>query len=313
MKTFAEKNESNQTTREADRAMHQPAASRIASGAAADRMHQLRGIADHSPQVRQLRERADGIRQHQAAAAPLQLSSSAPIQLATEINYQRGNIGYRRAYNGGNQWANQDVGIDTEAYLDPADPKTGSRTGGGAGIYASGLYSAINHQKHLTQGHLLNANLGGHALDENLFPITSDMNKAHSVQVEDQVKTQLLKLHREQVANTPNWNNRRLYYRVQVQHPAMNAITPQNLRNTAFDCFAYITDNGGTNPDHAEGNLNTRVTAPYDLNTELAGIGFAPDAGPSYVLGAQIHAGPPAVHQVNDQHGAPVAGMQITL
>lgn len=221
--------------------------------------------------------------------AATRVAAAEVMQMATQIKFTRGTINYRRAYAGNAQWAAQTVGVDSEAYLDPADPKTGSRTGAGAGIYAAGTYNAVNGGAHLTQGHLLNANLGGHALNENLFPITAEMNKAHSVQVEEQVKTQLLRIAAKRVnpATAAAWANRRLYYRVQVAHPNLAGgpgagIAPQNIRQTTFQATAYITNNlnpggqGGVAPDLAQGHTNMGVQAPFDLNTELANLGFVP-------------------------------------
>lgn len=43
-------------------------------------------------------------------------------------------------------------------------------------------------ENHYVKGHLLNDNLGGPGTEENLFPITEKANKAHSAQVEEELK-----------------------------------------------------------------------------------------------------------------------------
>jgi len=126
---------------------------------------------------------------------PISLSSQvAQLRNNTEITYQSGTLNWATQNNGAHVH-NQRVGLHTTAFLDPEDPVRGSRTGGAAGIYGgagSGNYRVQNSGRNLTQGHLLNANLGGKAQAYNLFPITAEMNRAHSSQVEEVVKSMLL-------------------------------------------------------------------------------------------------------------------------
>lgn len=218
----------------------------------------------------------------------IQSECRAPMQFTTDIDYHTGVLNY---WCGGLNWGVQTVGVEMEAYLDPADAKTGSRTAAGVGIYANGNYPNI------VQGHLLNANLGGQAISENLFPITSEMNRAHSTQVEDALKAQFLRINNNR-ANLLGWNNRRLYYHLTVNHAAN--ISPVTLRNTSFNVTAYITDNnnpalhGGVNRDPAEGGINNlQINTPGpSLNDQLAAIGFTPDAAPSYTLDPTVNVDP---------------------
>lgn len=245
----------------------------------------------------------------------VQNSTLAPrvIQRVTEINYTSRNVNWQSNWAGGLQ--NQNMGVNTEAYLDPVDPKTGSRTSPGGGIYATGFYNAINNGHHLTQGHLLNANLGGQAIPENLFPITADMNRAHSSQVEEQVKSQFIRLNREQVNGIPGWAGRRLHYQVQAIHPA--PLTRANLRSVAFRCNAAITQADGVTTDAALGALvNYDVTVPNNLNDQIAAIdpNWVPDANPTHQLGhwpGLPHA--VNVRTVNDAFNVPIPGMTITI
>lgn len=205
------------------------------------------------------------------------------LQCATEINYQEETIAY---WKGGSHIGYQTVGINMEAFLDPQDPKTGSRTRNGSGIYANKRY------KNLVQGHLLNANLGGQAIPQNLFPITSEMNRLHSTSIEDFVKLSFITLGNDKQNNPLLNSNRRLYYRVQVYNPHLNAITPTTIRNTSFHVESFITDNNNPNGQGGitrDANMNHNVAIintpnNMSLNDELANMGFGPDPTPTYTL-----------------------------
>lgn len=126
-------------------------------------------------------------------------SSSAVKQLRnnTEIVYQEGTLNWQATNAGHFIPRNISVGINTTALIDPEDPENGERTGAppANNIYTSppaGHFAAQNGGANLTQGHLLNANLGGKAQSYNLFPITAEMNRAHSHLVEDNVKALVL-------------------------------------------------------------------------------------------------------------------------
>jgi hypothetical protein len=86
------------------------------------------------------------------------------------------------------------VGKKMEALLDPADPVRGES----ANINADQTPMMDALRKHyvinggdLVKGHLLNDNLGGKALNNNLFPITRAANKQHLMTTENYAKTQL--------------------------------------------------------------------------------------------------------------------------
>jgi len=228
--------------------------------------------------------------------------------------------------------------MHTTAFLDPHNPVTGSRTALGAGIYNNGLYKATNSGKHLTQGHLLNANLGGQAHESNLFPITADMNRAHSEEVEQSVKTKVLEVDNKRnqenaaiagfvptlhspVAPVRNWDQRRVFYGVQVGGiPA--PIEVGNIRNTIFRCTAFTTDNNNPNGNGGEASDTTLphiqhdVSVPRDSNAGLAALGWAPDALPSIKLGPMIGlagSGPGGSnsYQVHDAMNVVIGNAQI--
>lgn len=86
------------------------------------------------------------------------------------------------------------VGKKMEALLDPADPVRGESANINADqtpmMDALRAHYVINGGD-LVKGHLLNDNLGGKALNNNLFPITRAANKQHLMTTENYAKTQL--------------------------------------------------------------------------------------------------------------------------
>ena len=70
------------------------------------------------------------------------------------------------------------VGTEASALLDPSDPVQGTGVG-----FKSGIYEAYD----LVQGHLLNADLGGRAVNANLFPLAHGANMNHGG-IEGEVK-----------------------------------------------------------------------------------------------------------------------------
>jgi len=103
------------------------------------------------------------------------------IQCRTEITYGSAK---KISYYYGDEFREDTVGTEADAWLDPSDPVKGSKVGTKTGIYED--YG-------LVQGHLLNADLGGRAINQNLFPLTYEANKNHSG-IEGEVKTLYRKL-----------------------------------------------------------------------------------------------------------------------
>ncbi len=238
--------------------------------------------------------------------------SSQIIQRRTEITYNAGAMTY---WTSGLHTNNLTVGIGTDALLDPADPKTGSRTAPAPhpSPYTNGNWPT------LYQGHLLNANLGGQAIPQNLFPVTPAFNGQHSSVIEDSVKAELLNLNALQnnPVTRPNYINRRLHYSVEAINPNIVApFRPLHIRDTVFRCTKEYTQNNigpglGTGIDHTlnHDQLDLNVPAPADLslNSQLENIGWAPAAAPTYYLGVHPGVGyAPNVRNVRDGIGGPI-------
>jgi hypothetical protein len=139
---------------------------------------------------------------------------SDPLQRKTVIN----NVGQTYNYGSGTTT----VGKSMEAWLDPDDVPRGWS----ANLNSSqdAMMSAIREYwgiegGDVVKGHLLNDNLGGTALGENLYPITRGANKDHLSFAENAVKTHV-------------WTKQNgMYYSVNVYG------TPNIYENVAyFDC-----------------------------------------------------------------------------
>ncbi|KAA6346930.1 hypothetical protein EZS27_005564 [termite gut metagenome] len=133
------------------------------------------------------------------------------------------------------------VGKKTTAILNPTNPVRGTSTSANTGAL-SGLMTAIkrtelrkgfivnNDRSNYVRGHLLNHDLGGQAIDENLYPITSKANHLHSMYVESPIKRRLAEGKK---------NNRSFQYEVNVIYECI----VQDLPRATFECkFKELND-----------------------------------------------------------------------
>ncbi len=144
------------------------------------------------------------------------------IQCATSINYFGQTYAYpiyseqtdpvtgqmKYVYSGTTE--TETVGGTTIAHLDPTDPQTGS-TPSGQDQMMDNLrmrYGLVGSQ--LVRGHLLNHDLGGEGVEDNMFPITGEANRMHSHNAEQQIKSMLYKGHEVDYTITAVNNNARL-------------------------------------------------------------------------------------------------------
>lgn len=127
-------------------------------------------------------------------------SSEAPIQLYS-VNGPRGlsQVNYDDTMdfvwqvddNDPNTQVSGKVGTKVEAHLDPSDPISGGDTGGSDAF--NDLFGALqfNTASSWVRGHLMNHDLGGEPLYNNLFPITTAANGEHYHEVEKPIKAML--------------------------------------------------------------------------------------------------------------------------
>lgn len=118
------------------------------------------------------------------------ISGLTPIQLQTKVVHQEQTL-TGDDYLGVSH--SQLAGKKMTADLDPMYPIKGSKPGGSKSF---SMYGMLNRDWSDTwiKGHLLNDNLGGLGILENLFPITASANKEHLNRVEQHVKNAVLTL-----------------------------------------------------------------------------------------------------------------------
>lgn len=123
------------------------------------------------------------------AASPMQrMPAGPPIQRKTVIEYgPLTDFTYKWGPTKKDK-ASGKVATSMHAELDPKDPKAGTDTGGSNAFNT--LFQALEAHTNSTwvRGHLLNHDLGGLAIYNNLFPITTAANGEHYQEVEKNVK-----------------------------------------------------------------------------------------------------------------------------
>lgn len=156
-------------------------------------------------------------------------------QLKTKINHSASNFSYRT---GPNSVSTERVGTNMTAFLDPADPVSGSEPGASEQKNLmkrlKGKYNLASWA--LIKGHLLNHDLGGFGVSDNLFPITKDANSSHLHAVEYGMKDYLTYVSQNR-ANHVNPNG--VYYQVKVQ----SGLDEDSYKNgSQFICNAYTAN-----------------------------------------------------------------------
>lgn len=152
------------------------------------------------------------------------------IQLATLINHTTGDYSYWNHTNGAQE--NQVVGSNMEAFLDPDDDIQGSATGGPQKDFIGHIRRTFPNDN-MIRGHLLNHDLGGFGVEQNLFPITSAANGVHLRTVEYGVKAALREVDNED-------EGRGVYYSVDVTGDYDDT---KDAPVSTFECTAsYIED-----------------------------------------------------------------------
>lgn len=130
------------------------------------------------------------------------------------------------------------VGVEMEARaLGPTHPQGGPPSSGAlSGIMAKLSTDPKQDGAHkFIKGHLLNDNLGGPGIAQNLYPITALANKNHEAYVESWVK--------QKVNLQGHW----VYYRVQVKNVSteLSKGWQHNYVNATLDCEAQLLDASG--------------------------------------------------------------------
>jgi hypothetical protein len=209
----------------------------------------LQEKANESKRVNQLKAYQD-----MADSRILNTDSNQPIQLKTKIITQKD-----QTYNYGK--GSVKVGEVMEVGLDPSDMKQGQA-------------AALNNKQDemmdtvratwgikggdLVKGHLWNDNLGGSALNENLYPITRAANSDHLGYVENKAKEYIWE------KKTP------IYYKVEV-----DAIPDISQNKADFDCEIRQWD-------PATDVIGKLLFGPITIESDLKNVGAYNEAYDTY-------------------------------
>ena len=224
-------------------------------------LREMKESANNSPQAKQIS------RMQEVSGFAQSNSGSSPIQLKTKITHTTKPFTYPQ--NGNN--VTEPVGAEMSAYLDPTDAVVGTGTDTSAGAPQLDLLHSLNANNRMVRGHLLNHDLGGFAVEENLYPITTSANNKHKTHVENPVGQAL------QAAHALN-NGSGVYYSVKV-NPIQN--TSNNLVNntSAFVCEAYRTANMTPGSVGTKGTLILKATIESMPGGVTASTAFDPGGG----------------------------------
>lgn len=190
--------------------------------------------------------------------SPVQMQKKRKAMSKTEIKHTPASITW--------EGATGIVGKEMEAKLNPEDVVTGSATNPNNMTDIDHKVAEYNKGNY-ARGHLLNHDLGGYAVPENLYPITSGANAHHAQAVEYPVKKALM----EAKANKGSGNNpdkQGIYYKVLVKG------TPDHSQ---FHCEWSFTDEnynqiGQKNKTIVDSKLNG-ASGTYDVDPYFSARG----------------------------------------
>ena len=104
------------------------------------------------------------------------------IQQASSVKTTTANYDYD------NNTKKETVGRSMIAELDPGSPINGSAPGDGEQVGLMSYLKDTKDFKSMKRGHLMNGQLGGPGIAQNMFPITSKANTHHQLHVENYIK-----------------------------------------------------------------------------------------------------------------------------
>lgn len=184
------------------------------------------------------------------------------IQRKTKIEHQTTDFTYAPS-------KTDKVGVAMRAWLDPHDAVQGSETG----TPQKALYDAVNSRASasMVRGHLLNHDLGGYGVAENLYPITSAANSKHKLYVENPVQEKLSEaLKTTGKSQHDNNTGQGIYYQVNVgnlQTDTDNLVT----KKVEFICTAKTLNKVGTSSIGEDGTTLFNTTIVSDTQGAKSG------------------------------------------
>ncbi len=196
---------------------------------------------------------------------PLQMKGKTKINIAAqEINWKKSNSSKKVE--------TAIAGKKVDALLDTEDQVKGSTPG-------SGKHYAIYKNYGLIKGHLLNENLGGMGVPQNLFPIDASANAMHKNNIEIPAKSNFLKIHEHNSKQKKDDEKFLFHYSIAVK----NAKDFHKDRRAEFQCLWHpkrIKDgfvpaaSTGKGSVYSKGGGSKTTQYNLTLNEQLEDIGW---------------------------------------
>lgn len=177
------------------------------------------------------------------------------------------------------------VGHQMKAWLDPSDPLKGESAS--VNTDQTPMMDALRRQYvinggDLVKGHLLNDNLGGKALNNNLFPITRAANKQHLITTENYAKKELWQnghalWYTVNVTGVPDITKQQHQFNVKLGKWDVhsNKEWPAAISGSIVSDMGDPRDFDGANPDDLESYSAGTLAAAIK-----AGRAYRPHSGP---------------------------------
>ncbi|TXI36525.1 MAG: hypothetical protein E6Q59_09215 [Nitrosomonas sp.] len=224
-------------------------------------------FVDNRPETAVQRRLIETIRNSPKAREAAQLKavtrsashSKQVAQRATAIKHEAGSIKF------GMPQEEQLVGKKMEAELDAADPVVGTATGT-QWTWTRRLRNLFRGAG-VVRGHLLNHDLGGHAIPENLYPISTKANSDHSARVEQPVK----KLLNEAASNIPIDNKGALKKDVATHYVHYSVTVAEDKADDPTKATFKCSFGVGTNPKTQQ-DIRSELDADKDRYSASAGL-----------------------------------------
>lgn len=250
---------------------NQQSASKAAGSHVIQQKHENRGtpeFADNRPEAAAQRRLIETIKNSPKARAAAQFKSiirnssnlKQVAQRATAIKHEAGSIKF-----GTIPQEEQLVGKKMEAELDAADPVVGTATGT--------QWTWTRRMRNLfrgagvVRGHLLNHDLGGHAIPENLYPISTKANSDHSAHVEQPVK----KLLNEAADDIKKNNGGHLIKDVKTHYVSYSVTVAEDKTDDPTKATFKCAFGVGTNPKTQQ-DIRSELDVDKDRYNASAGL-----------------------------------------
>ena len=245
----------------------------------------LSGFEDARSEVAQLKDVQVmmNTNSHTENMRVLQAKMHTATQLKTKINHSTADFNYAEG-------KKDKVGVAMEAWLDPLDPIVGSETDKPQKELLTAVKRKAIATSAMVRGHLLNHDLGGYGVAENLYPITTSANIKHKDFVENAVQKELDKANKNTTpSERDKGNGKGIYYQVQVGNAQLDTDS-LTANPVSFICTAKELTNISPSKNGNQGNqlFNTTIVSNTQ-GVEAKDRGYAHKTGDTNTLPEKVN------------------------